>query len=145
MIDILHHLGLITRSMPATIERYERLGFRFTPLSLPRIPLHPGGEPQLLGVANRTAVFENNYLEVLAVTDAERWAQIPVSARGPFDIDPPPPVVPHLSAMTLAVRDLSQVRTVLAGVSFNEHEGRLIVSARDAGGVNIVFEVRDVA
>ena len=33
--DILHHVGLITRDMDATIAQYERLGFSFTPLTLP--------------------------------------------------------------------------------------------------------------
>ncbi|MBW5445382.1 hypothetical protein GE107_04810 [Cohnella sp. CFH 77786] len=38
-IYILHHIGLITSNMNITIERYEKLGFSFTPLSLPKIPL----------------------------------------------------------------------------------------------------------
>jgi hypothetical protein len=85
--DILHHIGLITRDMDATIEQYERLGFAFTPLALPRIPMRPGGEPEPLGAGNRTAVFAENYLEVLAVVDAARWASITPQQRGPFDLD----------------------------------------------------------
>ena len=38
--DFLHHVGLITREMDATIAQYERLGFAFTPLTLP-----PGKNP----------------------------------------------------------------------------------------------------
>ncbi len=47
--------------MDTTIARYERLGFAFTPLSIPRIRLAP--EP--IGAGNRTAIFAENYLEVL--------------------------------------------------------------------------------
>jgi catechol 2,3-dioxygenase-like lactoylglutathione lyase family enzyme len=85
--NILHHVGLITRDMDGTIEQYERLGFRFTPLTLPRIPLRPGSEPELLGAGNRTAIFANNYLEVLAVVDKDRWAAISPQQKGPFDLD----------------------------------------------------------
>jgi catechol 2,3-dioxygenase-like lactoylglutathione lyase family enzyme len=85
--NILHHVGLITRDMDATIEQYERLGFSFTPLTLPRIPMRPGGEPELLGAGNRTAIFTNNYLEVLAVVDETRWASVTPQQRGPFDLD----------------------------------------------------------
>lgn len=88
-LSIFHHIGLITRDMDATIAAYERLGFAFTPLSLPEIPLTVGGEPEPIGVGNRTAVFAENYLEVLAVTDAARWAQISPEQRGPYDIDRP--------------------------------------------------------
>jgi catechol 2,3-dioxygenase-like lactoylglutathione lyase family enzyme len=85
--DILHHVGLITRDMDATIAQYERLGFSFTPLTFPRIPMRPGGEPELLGAGNRTAVFADNYLEVLAVVDEGRWASVTPQQRGPFDLD----------------------------------------------------------
>jgi Glyoxalase-like domain len=85
--DILHHVGLITHDMQATIGQYERLGFSFTPLTLPRIPMRPGGEPELLGAGNRTAVFNENYLEVLAVVDEARWTSVTVEQRGPFDLD----------------------------------------------------------
>jgi len=85
--DILHHIGLITRDLDATIARYERLGFSFTPLTLPRIPMRPGAEPELLGAGNRTAVFADNYLEVLAVVDETRWAAVTPQQRGPFDLD----------------------------------------------------------
>jgi hypothetical protein len=64
-IDIFHHVGLITRDMARLIARYEQLGFAFTPLSMPRIVLTPGGAPEMLGAGNRHAIFEDNYLEVL--------------------------------------------------------------------------------
>jgi hypothetical protein len=87
-VNILHHISLIESDMDATIRRYEQIGFIFTPLSMPRIILKPGGEPETLGVGNRTAIFQMNYLEVLAVVDKERWGKIPKAQRGPYDIDP---------------------------------------------------------
>lgn len=104
--NILHHVGLVTRDMDATIEQYERLGFTFTPLALPRIPLTPGGEPELLGAGNRTAIFANNYLEVLAVVDADRWAAITPQQRGPFDIDRPLARYEGLHVMHFGTDDL---------------------------------------
>ncbi len=56
-VNVLHHVGLISRDMDAVIDQYERLGFSFTPLSVPRIKLSPDGEPELLGAGNRTAIF----------------------------------------------------------------------------------------
>jgi hypothetical protein len=84
-----HHLGIISRDMAAAIRQYERLGFIFTPLSVPHVPLTPGGAPEPLGVANRCAIFRDNYLEMLGVIDAARWASITVEQRGPYDIDRP--------------------------------------------------------
>jgi catechol 2,3-dioxygenase-like lactoylglutathione lyase family enzyme len=88
-IDTLHHLGIISRDMQATVARYEALGFMFTPLSLPKFPLKPGGQPETVGVANRNAIFQNSFLEMLGVVDAARWSSISLEQRGPFDIDKP--------------------------------------------------------
>jgi hypothetical protein len=64
-INVLHHLGIISRDMEATVSQYERLGFVFTPLTVPRIPVEVGGNPEPIGAGNRCAIFRNNYLEVL--------------------------------------------------------------------------------
>lgn len=84
-----HHVGLITHDMDKTIARYEQLGFLFTPLSLPRISLEPGRPPEPFGAGNRTAIFEENYLEVLAHTDPGLWNSTTPQQRGPYDIDIP--------------------------------------------------------
>jgi len=39
--------------MARLIARYEQLGFMFTPLSMPRIVLTPGGAPEMLGAGPR--------------------------------------------------------------------------------------------
>ena len=84
-----HHVGLITHDMDKTIARYEQLGFFFTPLSLPRIILQPGRQPEPFGAGNRTAIFEENYLEVLAHTDLSLWNTTTPQQRGPYNIDIP--------------------------------------------------------
>jgi catechol 2,3-dioxygenase-like lactoylglutathione lyase family enzyme len=83
-----HHVGLIIHDMDKTIARYEQLGF-FTPLSLPRIILRPGMPPEPFGAGNRTAIFEENYLEVLAHTDLNLWNTTTPQQRGPYDLDVP--------------------------------------------------------
>ncbi|HEY3937287.1 MAG TPA: VOC family protein [Bryobacteraceae bacterium] len=83
-VNVLHHVGIISRDMGAVIEQYQRLGFTFAPLTLPRIPLEAGAEPKPIGVGNRCAIFENNYLEILAVTDEARWGAVTREQRGPF-------------------------------------------------------------
>jgi hypothetical protein len=88
-IDVIHHLGIIGPDLAADARRYERLGFILTPVSAPQIPLQPGGPPEPLGVGNRCIIFENNYLELLGVIDAPRWASITQAQRGPYDIDRP--------------------------------------------------------
>jgi Glyoxalase-like domain len=109
-VDILHHIGLITGDMGALIERYEALGFMFTPLSMPRIVLRPGAEPELLGAGNRHAIFQNNYLEVLGVVDKERWDHITKEQRGSFDIDPPLARYQGLHVLHFGADDIETVR-----------------------------------
>jgi hypothetical protein len=113
-VDILHHVGLVTSTFGATIERYERLGFAFTPLSMPAIPLRPGGPPEPLGAGNRTAIFEHNYLEILGIFDRERWDSISVAQRGPYDLDRPLSRYEGLHVMHFGADDLEVVRARLA-------------------------------
>jgi hypothetical protein len=115
----LHHVGLITRSMTATIAQYERLGFTFTPISMPHIVLREGGEPEPLGVGNRTAIFQHNYLEVLATTDPARWATITVAQRGPYDIDRPLARYEGLHVMHFGTDDIAALhdRLIAEGVA----------------------------
>ena len=87
--DILHRIGLVNASLQSSAACYERLGFTLTPLSLRRVILRPGGEPELLGAGNRHAIFTNNYLELLGIVDAGRWAEVTKEQRGPYDLDVP--------------------------------------------------------
>jgi catechol 2,3-dioxygenase-like lactoylglutathione lyase family enzyme len=117
-VDILHHVGLVTADMDGLIRQYERLGFAFTPLSMPRIVLHPGGEPELLGAGNRHAIFRDNYLEVLAVIDRARWDRITRAQRGSFDIDVPLARYQGLHVLHFGADDIDAVhrRLIAAGI-----------------------------
>ncbi len=108
-IERFHHIGLITRDMARLIARYEQLGFLFTPLSMPRIVLTPGGAPEPLGAGNRHAIFADNYLEVLGVVDAARWSSITKEQRGAFDIDPPLARYEGLHVMHFDTDDIDSV------------------------------------
>lgn len=87
--DILHHVGLISPDLDALATCYERLGFSLTPLSLPKIIIRPGGEPESFGAGNRHAIFKNNYLELLGIVDPKKWGVITREQRGPYDLDVP--------------------------------------------------------
>jgi catechol 2,3-dioxygenase-like lactoylglutathione lyase family enzyme len=108
-LDNFHHLGVISRNLDAAVRQYERLGFAFTPVSLPRIPLTPGGASEALGVANRCAIFRDNYLEMLGVVDAARWAAITAEQRGPYDIDRPLRRYEGLHVLHFATDDIAAV------------------------------------
>ena len=109
-----HHLGLITRDMDTTIARYEQLGFFFTPLSLPRIILQPGQPPEPFGAGNRTAIFEENYLEVLAHTDLGLWNSTTPQQRGPYNLDVPLARYEGLHVMHFGTDDLAGLHSRLA-------------------------------
>ena len=112
-INVLHHLGIISRDMEAAVKQYERLGFLFTPLTIPRIPIEPGGNPEPIGAGNRCAIFRNNYLEMLGVVDSNRWASITPEQRGPFDLDEPLQRYEGLHVLHLGTEDLNLVRSRL--------------------------------
>jgi len=109
-INGFHHLGIISRNMEAAVKQYERLGFLFTPLTMPRIPLQAGDSPEPIGAGNRCAVFRNNYLEILGVVDAKLWGSITREQRGPFDLDAPLQRYEGLHVLHLGTNDLSLVR-----------------------------------
>ena len=83
-INVLHHLGIISRNIEAAVRQYERLGFIFTPLTVKNSSAG-GANPEPIGAGNRCAIFTNNYLEILGIVDASLWASITVEQRGPFD------------------------------------------------------------
>ena len=65
-IDSVNHVGHMVHDLDEAVSAYERFGFSFTPLSMHKGSLTPG-EPEVpLGSGNRCAIFERNYLEVLA-------------------------------------------------------------------------------
>jgi hypothetical protein len=109
-IDVIHHPGLIVRDIDATVSQYEKLGFIFTPLSLHRITIDRDKEPVYFGAGNRTAVFEKNFLEIVGIVDPERWSQIPIAQRGPFNVDERLKVYEGLHILHLGADDIEVVR-----------------------------------
>jgi hypothetical protein len=75
--------------------------------SLPRISLEPGKPPEPFGAGNRTAIFEGNYLEVLARTDLRPWNSTTPRQRGPYDLDGPLARYEGLHVMHFAADDLA--------------------------------------
>ena len=123
-INGFHHLGIISRNMGQAIAQYERLGFLFTPLTIPRIPLQAGGAPEPIGAGNRCAIFRDNYLEVLAIVDPNRWSSITREQRGPFDLDAPLSRYQGLHVLHLGTLELDHVRERLLRVGLSPSEIR---------------------
>ena len=120
--DILHHAGLINADLGILAACYERLGFTLTPVSFPKVITRPGAAPETLGVGNRHAIFSDNYLELLGVVDARRWAEITKEQRGPYDIDVPLSRYPGLHVMHFGTEHIELVRERLIrqGVACSE-------------------------
>ena len=85
-LDILHHVGVIHTNLNTLSEQYEKLGFLLTPVSIPKIIIEPGRSPEALGVGNRHALFEKNYLELLGIVDSQKWENMPKDKLGPYNI-----------------------------------------------------------
>jgi hypothetical protein len=118
-IDGFHHIGLIGRDLDRLAARYEHLGFALTPVSVPRFPLSPGGEPEPVGAGNRHAIFRDSYLELLGVLDRTRWDGIPVAQKGAFDLDRPLARYEGLHVLHLGTSDLDAVRSRLEQSGLN--------------------------
>jgi hypothetical protein len=111
--DLIHHAGLINHDLNASVAAYERLGFFFAPLSEPRIALDAGADAQPIGVGNRHAVFGDNFLEFLGVTNADVWAGIDKAKLGPYDISRPLTRYEGLHVLHFESDDLEAVRARL--------------------------------
>jgi hypothetical protein len=109
-IDIIHHAGLVTEDLAGTVTQFERLGFMFTPLSLVRITISPGEEPVYIGLGNRNAIFESNFLEIVGICDSDVWAKFPLEKRGPFNIDKLLQRYRGLHIMHFGAEDVAAVR-----------------------------------
>lgn len=65
----LDHVGLFATSLETIASQYERMGFCLTPISQHASPPAPGQFATLRGTANRCAMLEQGYIELLAVVD----------------------------------------------------------------------------
>jgi hypothetical protein len=109
-IDIIHHAGLITEDLGGVVAQYERLGFMFTPLSHVLVTISPGADPVYIGLGNRNAIFERNFLEVVGIPDPDIWAKFPLEKRGPFNIDERLKRYRGLHIMHFGTEDIEAVR-----------------------------------
>lgn len=109
-IDIIHHAGLITADLDGVIKQYERLGFFFGPLSLVKITLSADEDPVYIGLGNRTAIFQRNYLEIVGIPDPDIWAKFPVEKRGPFNIDERLPLYDGMHIMHFGTDEIEALR-----------------------------------
>src|SRR5260370_15674028 len=65
----LAHIGIVVPDLDAAAAAYERLGFRLTPVQQQAGPLAPDGPVVRWGSANRCAMLEAGYLEIIGIVD----------------------------------------------------------------------------
>jgi len=68
-VDNLDHIGIVVPDLEAAAAAYERLGFRLTPVQQQAGPLTPDGPVVPWGSANRCAMLEDGYLEIIGIVD----------------------------------------------------------------------------
>jgi catechol 2,3-dioxygenase-like lactoylglutathione lyase family enzyme len=68
-VDRLDHIGIAAPDLAAAASVYERLGFNLTALQQQAGPLEPDGPVVLWGSANRCAMLEEGYLEIIGIVD----------------------------------------------------------------------------
>jgi hypothetical protein len=65
----LDHIGIAVPDLTAAASVYERLGFHLTPLQQQAGPIEPDGPVIGWGSANRCAMLEEGYLEIIGIVD----------------------------------------------------------------------------
>lgn len=70
---VLDHVAVVIPDLARAGKTYERLGFRLTPQSSHKGPLKPGGPLEPFGSGNHCAMFTEGYLELLGITDPNRY------------------------------------------------------------------------
>src|SRR5260370_38285786 len=66
-VDRLYHIGIAAPDLAAAASVYERLGFNLTALQQQAGPLEPDGPVVLWGSANRCAMLEDGYIEIIGI------------------------------------------------------------------------------
>lgn len=69
----LDHVAVICADLDATQRIYTKLGFTLTERSSHHGPVPPEGQLQPWGTGNHCAMFQHGYLELLGITDPERF------------------------------------------------------------------------
>ena len=68
-VDCLDHIGIAVPNLTTAAATYERLGFHLTALQQQAGPLEPDGPVISWGSANRCAMLEEGYLEIIGIVD----------------------------------------------------------------------------
>ena len=72
-IDSVNHVGHVVRDLDAAAARFEAMGFVLSPLSMHFGSPGPGEPEQPLGSGNRCAIFPDNYLEIVAHVEQDKY------------------------------------------------------------------------
>jgi len=68
-IDSVNHVGIVAHDLAAASRLYERMGFTLSALSVHSGSTKPGEPPQPMASANRCAIFNDNYMELLGIVN----------------------------------------------------------------------------
>ncbi|MCK9512298.1 MAG: VOC family protein [Pigmentiphaga sp.] len=71
-IDSVNHVGIVAHDLAAASRLYESLGFTLSALSVHSGSTKPGEPPQPMASANRCAIFDDNYMELLGIVNPGR-------------------------------------------------------------------------
>lgn len=74
---VLDHVGIAGADLEALASAYQRLGFALTPIARHSGRKTPDGPVVPFGTANRCAMLREGYLELIAIVDAESFANSP--------------------------------------------------------------------
>ncbi|MGH7126574.1 MAG: VOC family protein, partial [Stellaceae bacterium] len=69
----LDHVAVVVSDLARAAKTYARLGFQLTPESSHKGPVKPGGPLEPYGSGNHCAMFKGGYLEILGITDPNRY------------------------------------------------------------------------
>ncbi len=72
----LDHVGVAVKSLDRGRDAYARLGFRLTARSFHSGSRVPGGPVETWGSGNHCAMFQEGYLEIIGLTDMEKYSSV---------------------------------------------------------------------
>jgi len=71
----LDHVALVSPDLDRAYDVYSSMGFNLSPRSSHQGQLEPDGPVELYGAGNHCAMFATGYLEILGITDPERYCE----------------------------------------------------------------------
>jgi hypothetical protein len=133
----LDHVGWFVEDIEVAARTFDRLGFPLTPYSVHGDKDPVTGETKLVGSANRLAMLEVGYLEILTPVAG---ADTPVARHMRGELARHPGV--HLVAFTVADADAEPARLAAAGFALSPTVNlRRTIEAEDGGEVEVAFTV----